>query len=110
MRAAPSPGGILPSLFLLESFFFLPLKFLRNIFHAGLELSYYFSYLCYMESKKVITLDTSVNKDIMLRVRITPYIDNELNRLSDKWGCTKSDLVRVMLLNSLELINEIEEE
>ena len=63
-----------------------------------------------MESKKVITLDTSVNKDIMLRVRITPYIDNELNRLSDKWGCTRSDLARVMLLNSLRLINENEEE
>lgn len=46
----------------------------------------------------------------MLRVRITPYIDNELNRLSDKWGCTRSDLARVMLLNSLRLINENEEE
>jgi hypothetical protein len=58
-------------------------------------------YLCNM-GKKVITSDETVNKDIALRVRITPYIDNELSVLADQWNCTRSDLVRVVLLNFIE--------
>lgn len=39
------------------------------------------------------------NKVVLLRVRITPYIDNELTRISTEWDCKRSELVRVVLFN-----------
>lgn len=51
---------------------------------------------------KVITTDNTVNKDIMLRVRITPYLDNEMSRIAQQFDCTRSDLVRVVLFNFVE--------
>ena len=55
---------------------------------------------------KVITTDTTVNKDIGLRVRITPYLDNELTRIAESYECTRSDLVRVVLINFVETIGQ----
>lgn len=54
--------------------------------------------------KKVVTVDETVNKDIVLRVRITPYIDNELTRMADRWECNRSELARVVLTN---FVNEM---
>lgn len=54
--------------------------------------------------KKVVTIDETVNKDIALRVRITPYIDNELTRMAARWECSRSELVRVVLCN---FVNEM---
>lgn len=56
--------------------------------------------------KKICTVDESVNKDVILRVRLSPHLDNELTRYADKWECKRSELVRVVLLN---FINEMEE-
>lgn len=38
----------------------------------------------------------------MLRVRITPYLDNEMSRIAQQFDCTRSDLVRVVLFNFVE--------
>ncbi len=55
-------------------------------------------------AKKVITADTTVNKDITMVVRLTPYLDNELTRISQQWESSRSELVRVVLLN---FVNEV---
>jgi metal-responsive CopG/Arc/MetJ family transcriptional regulator len=55
-------------------------------------------------NKKVITSDTTVNKDITMVVRLTPYLDNELTRISTEYNSTRSELVRVVLMN---FVNEI---
>ena len=52
-----------------------------------------------MTSKKVIVKDITVNKDVSLVVRLTPYLNNELNRVSKEWGSSKSDIIRVVLMN-----------
>lgn len=54
--------------------------------------------------KKVITKDTTVNKDITMVVRLTPYLDNELTRISQQFDSSRSELVRVVLMN---FVNEI---
>ena len=40
-------------------------------------------------------------------VRLTPYLDNELNRISEEWGSSKSDIIRVALM---DFISEMDEE
>ena len=52
-----------------------------------------------MASKKVIVKDITVNKDVSLVVRLTPHLNNELNRVSKEWGSSKSDIIRVVLMN-----------
>ena len=58
--------------------------------------------------KRIIVVDDTVNKNIMLRVRITPYLDKELERIAEQFECSRSDLVRVVLLNFVENMNQTE--
>lgn len=46
-------------------------------------------------------------KEITMVVRLTPYLDNELNRISEEWGSSKSDIIRVALM---DFISEMDEE
>ena len=57
-------------------------------------------------AKKIVATGITVGKDTLMVVRLTPYLDNELNRISQEWGTPRSEIIRVVLMNFISEMND----
>ena len=57
-------------------------------------------------AKKIVATGTTVGKDTLMVVRLTPYLDNELNRINQEWGTPRSEIIRVVLMNFISEMND----
>ena len=57
-------------------------------------------------AKKIVATGSTVGKDTLMVVRLTPYLDNELNRINQEWGTPRSEIIRVVLMNFISEMND----